>query len=155
MNNTLPGNSIDRFSSFNDILDDVNTDLNIISNSDLLTSTMQPRRFSQRQASKGAGLHACSQVSPVRQEPSSPPPTPATMSSRPGPSKPTFVPRKKPIGGVRGCGNFRYHPDVNGGKAVSRDDLIDMHIPKDLIAQFRKVSQSNTEKGVKLGGVLA
>ena len=116
---------------------------------------MLPRRFSQRQASKRARLHACSQVSPVREEPSSPPPTPATMSSRPGPSRPTFVPRRKPIGGVRGCGNFRYHPDVNAGKGVSRDDLIEMHIPKDLVAQFRKVSQSNTENGVKLGGVLA
>ena len=81
LNNTLPGNSTDRFSSFNDILDDINTDLNNISNSDLLTSTMLPRRFSQRQASKRAQLHACSQVSPEREEPSSPPPTPATMSS--------------------------------------------------------------------------
>ena len=44
---------------------------------------------------------------------------------------------------------------MNAGKGVSRDDLIEMHVPKDLVAQFRKVSQSNTEKGLELGGVLA
>ena len=157
MNDTLPaqGNSHDRFSSFSDILDNDTIDLNNISSSDLFTSTIQPTRLSERQARKRARLFARSQVSPVREESSPPPPTPATITSRPGPSTPAFVPRRKPVGGIRGCGNFRYHPDVNAGKGTSGDDLLQMHIPKDLIAQFRRVSQSNTEKGIELGGVLA
>ena len=134
------------------------------------------RRRSERQAAKRARLD---KLPPLHEEshvrsPSSPPrplspmssdtdfdlspgTNPGTSSQSPPPSQSSskFVPRRKPLAkGTCRSSNFRSPLNVNVGENLSRN-LIDIHIPSDLVEEFGNLSKDNTKKGLETGGILA
>ena len=44
---------------------------------------------------------------------------------------------------------------MNVGQNISSNEIIEMHMPSDLVAQFKNLSSSSTERGVETGGIIA